>query len=262
MSSILDRIVASKRRELEQAQTALPYRDLEHRLNYVPEPRSLRAAIDGRAEVRIIAEVKKASPSAGVLREDFDPVAIACTYEEHGASAISVLTDGPFFQGSLKDLDAVRQAVSVPVLRKDFLIDHYQLLESRIAGADAVLLIAEILQIAELTSLLREAHAMGMQALVEIHDPENLDRVIDCGAQIVGINNRNLRTFETRLEHTLELARRVPREVCLISESGIKSPLDLERLLNAGVRAALVGETLMRAPDIGRALDELRGEGR
>src|SRR5262245_52629887 len=163
MASILDRIVASKRKELEQAQAAVPYRDLEHRLSHAPPSRSFRAAIDGRAEVRIIAEVKKASPSAGVLREEFDPAAIAHIYEQHGASAISVLTDGPFFQGSLDHLSAVRHAVSVPVLRKDFLLDHYQLLESRVAGADAVLLIAEVLGKAELTSLLREAQAMGMQ---------------------------------------------------------------------------------------------------
>jgi indole-3-glycerol phosphate synthase len=259
MSTILDRIVASKRRELEQAQAAHPYRELEHRLNQAPPPRSFRAAIDGRAEVRIIAEVKKASPSAGVLRRDFDPVSIAQTYERHGAAAVSVLTDAPFFQGSLDHLSAVRQAVAVPLLRKDFVLDHYQLLESRVAGADAVLLIAEILDTSALTSLVREAQAMGMQALVEIHDAENLDRVLRCGANIVGVNNRNLRTFETRLEHTLEVARRVPRDVCLVSESGIKSHVDLERLMTVGVRAVLVGESLMRAADIGRALDELRG---
>jgi indole-3-glycerol phosphate synthase len=212
-----------------------------------------------RAELRIIAEVKKASPSAGVLREDFDPLAIARTYEDHGAACISVLTDAPFFQGSLANLTAIREVVSVPLLRKDFVIDPYQVLEARAAGADAVLLIAEILDDATLGCLLREARGLGMQALVEIHDADNLTRVIRQGARIVGINNRDLRTFETRLEHSLTLARRVPSHVLVVSESGINTRADIERLQAAGVRAALIGETLMRAPDIGQKLDELRG---
>ena len=156
----------------------------------------------------IIAEVKKASPSAGVLRADFDPVAIARTYERHGAAAISVLTDEPFFQGQLAYLAAMRAAVTLPLLRKDFILDRYQLLEARAAGADAVLLIAEMLDDARLPALLRAMHALGMQALVELYDRENLPRVLDSGRRLIGVNNRDLRTFVTRLEHTLELAAR------------------------------------------------------
>lgn len=259
MSTILDRIIASKRQELNQTQAAVPFRDLEHHLAQAPPVRDFRAALERPGEVRVIAEVKKASPSAGVLREDFDPVAIARTYEQHGAACISVLTDAPFFQGSLAYLSAIRAAVSVPLLRKDFIIDPYQLLEARVAGADAVLLIAEVLDDATLGSLLREARVLGMQALLEVHEADNLARVLKTGARLVGINNRNLCTFETRLEHTLALASQLPAGVCLVSESGIHTRADVERLRPAGVKAVLVGETLMRAPDIGRKLDELRG---
>lgn len=258
MSSILERIVTSKRQELVQAQAAVPYRDLVHQLTTAPPVRDFRVALENADGMGIIAEVKKASPSAGVLREDFDPVAIARTYEEHGATCISVLTDGPFFQGSLAYLSAIRAAVSVPLLRKDFLIDPYQVLEARVAGADAVLLIAEILDDATLTALLREVRAVGMQALIEIHEEENLRRMVRQGARLVGINNRDLKTFETRLEHTLDLMKWVPGHTCVVSESGIHSHADLERLRAAGVRAVLVGESLMRAADIGHKLDELR----
>lgn len=258
MSSILERIVTSKRQELVQAQAAVPYRDLVHQLTTAPPVRDFRVALENADGMGIIAEVKKASPSAGVLRADFDPVAIARTYEEHGATCISVLTDGPFFQGSLAYLSAIRAAVSVPLLRKDFLIDPYQVLEARVAGADAVLLIAEILDDATLTALLREVRAVGMQALIEIHEEENLRRMVRQGARLVGINNRDLKTFETRLEHTLDLMKWVPGHTCVVSESGIHSHADLERLRAAGVRAVLVGESLMRAADIGHKLDELR----
>jgi indole-3-glycerol phosphate synthase len=194
-----------------------------------------------------------------VIRADFDPVAIARTYARHGAACISVLTDGPFFQGSLDYLRQVRRAVPVPVLRKDFVLDHYQLLEARQAGADAVLLIAEILDDEALAGLQRQAAELGMQCLVELHDRANLRRVLDSGARLVGINNRDLRSFVTRLELTLELAEQVPAGVCLVSESGIRDRADLDRLRDAGVKAVLVGETLMRAADIGGKLDELRG---
>src|SRR5262249_45366 len=161
------------------------------------------------------------SPSAGILRADFDPVVIARTYEQHGAACISVLTDAPFFQGSLAHLSAVREAVALPLLRKDFLVDPYQLLEARAARADAVLLIRGMLDDALLASLFREARSLGLQTLTEIHDAENLPRVLDAGARLIGINNRDLRTFKTSLEHTLRLARDLPSDVCLVSESGI-----------------------------------------
>jgi indole-3-glycerol phosphate synthase len=259
MSDILQRIVASKRQELAAVQAAIPSRDLERQLATVPPPRDFRAALDRPGEVAIIAEVKKASPSAGVLREEFDPVAIARLYQQHGAACISVLTDGPFFQGSLAHLSAVREAVSVPLLRKDFLIDPYQVLEARAAGADAVLLIAEVLDDATLAALLREVSVLEMQALVEVHDAENLRRVLQRGVHLVGINNRDLRSFRTDLEHTLALAQGLPASVCVVSESGIHTRADIERLQGAGVRAVLIGETLMRSADIGRKLDDLRG---
>jgi indole-3-glycerol phosphate synthase len=261
METILDRIVASKARELEQARHRVPASDLERRLAAAPPRRDFRAALDRPGSVQIIAEVKKASPSAGVLRENFDPAAIARTYAEHGAACISVLTDAAYFHGSLDDLAAVRTAVHVPVLRKDFILDRYQLLEARAAGADAVLLIAEVLPGDALPRLLRQAAELGLQALVELYDADNLPRVLDSGARLVGVNNRDLRTFVTRLEHTLELAARLPPDCCLVSESGIRSRMEIVRLGEAGVRAVLIGETLMRAPDAGAMLDELLGKG-
>ncbi len=257
METILDKIVASKRRELEAAMTRNPLAELERRQGSVPPPRDFRRAVDVPGRVSIIAEVKKASPSAGVLRTDFDPVAIAAAYDKHGAAAISVLTDGPFFQGNLTHLTAVRAAVRAPVLRKDFILDSYQLVEARLAGADAALLIAEILPGEVLATLVRQAREAGLQPLVELYDASNLSRVVDSGADLIGINNRDLRTFTTRLEHTLELAGKVPPDRCLVSESGIRSHADIVRLQQAGVRAVLVGETLMRAPDIGAALQSL-----
>ncbi|HET6572065.1 MAG TPA: indole-3-glycerol phosphate synthase TrpC [Fimbriiglobus sp.] len=259
MSTILDRIVETKRREIEAARARVPEGELERRLADVPPTRGFAAALRVPGEVRVIAEVKKASPSAGVIRADFNPAAIARTYERHGAACVSVLTDRPYFQGSLDHLSAVRAAVGCPLLRKDFVLERYQLLEARLAGADAVLLIAEILPGDRLSALHREAVALGLDVLVELHDADQLPRVLGCGASLVGINNRDLRTFETRLDHTLALVPHVPAGVTVVSESGIRTPADLRRLADASVHAVLVGETLMRSPDIGAALDELRG---
>jgi indole-3-glycerol phosphate synthase len=256
--TILDEIVATKRREVAEARARVPDPELERRLSQAPPARDFRAALERLGEVQIIAEVKKASPSAGLLRADFDPVAIAGIYALHGAAAISVLTDAPFFQGHLSYLAAIRAAVEPPLLRKDFLLDRYQLLEARCAGADAVLLIAEVLTGPELGTLVRQAGEVGLQTLVELYDPENLARVLDSGARLIGVNNRDLRTFGTRLEHTFEVAERLPPGCCLVSESGIRTRHDIERLRGAGVQAVLIGETLMRAPDIGACLDELR----
>jgi indole-3-glycerol phosphate synthase len=259
MSSILDRIVSYKRQEIAAARQRVPDARLEERLQTATPTHDFRAALERASGMAIIAEVKKASPSAGLLRADFDPVAIALTYERHGAACISVLTDEPSFQGHLQHLSAVRSAVSLPLLRKDFILDRYQLLEARLAGADAVLLIAEILDEETLSRLLREASVLGLQALVELYDRANLPRVLDSGARLIGINNRNLHTFQTRLEHTLDLIPSLPSDVCLVSESGIRTRADIERLQAAGVRAVLIGETFMRAPDIGPKLRELRG---
>jgi indole-3-glycerol phosphate synthase len=257
--TILDDIVAAKRGEIAAQRAAVPETELRRRLRDAPPVRDFRAALERPGRVRVIAEVKKASPSAGVLRPDFDPAALAQTYAANGAAAISVLTDTPFFQGRLADLTAVRTAVAVPVLRKDFILDPYPLVEARAAGADAVLLIAEILDDAALRELLQQTHDLGMQALVELYYRDNLPRVLAAGAGVLGINNRNLRTFVTRLEHTIELADQVPADRCLVSESGIRDRADVERLGRASVKAVLVGETLMRAADVGATLRELTG---
>ena len=259
MTTILDTIVEHKRREIAERRERTPESELEDRLPDAPPIRDFRAALQQPDEVMLLAEVKKASPSAGVIREDFHPVAIAMTYEQHGAAAISVLTDENFFQGSLSFLQQIRDEVKIPLLRKDFILDRYQLLEARLAGADAVLLIAEILTQPELTELLSETHRLDMQALVEFYKPENVQRVVDSGAGVIGINNRDLRTFETNLEHTTKLVQRIPPECCLVSESGISTREDVEILQKAGVNAVLVGETLMRSENIGAKVDELLG---
>lgn len=259
MTDILEKIIATTRRDLAERQARTPLQVLQSRLADAPPVRDFRAALVSGPGLGIIAEVKKASPSAGVLRADFDPVHIARLYESSGARAVSVLTDEPYFQGSLAYLSAVRAAVSLPVLRKDFIVEEYQLVEARAAGADAVLLIAEALGAEELPALLRQAEALGMQALVELYEPANLPRVVAAGARLIGVNNRNLRTFVTRLEHTLELLPRMPADACVVSESGIKTRQDMERLHAAGVHAVLIGETFMRAPDIAAKVRELAG---
>jgi indole-3-glycerol phosphate synthase len=259
VATILDRIVTRKRQEIESARSQIGVQQLERLLDGCAPIHDLRAALDRTAEIQIIAEVKKASPSAGILREDFDPVGIARVYAGHGAAAVSVLTDEPFFQGTLAHLSAIRAAVSLPLLRKDFVLDRYQLLQARVAGADAVLLIAEILPGAELQRLLYQTWELGLEALVELYDAENLPRVLDSGARVIGINNRDLRTFVTCLDHTLELAARIPSDRLVVSESGIKTWDDIVRLQRSGIKAVLAGEVLMRARDIGVKLDELRG---
>jgi len=257
--NILDIIVASKRIEVEAAKQARSADELRTRLADAPAPRDFAAAMATRGEVSLLAEVKKASPSKGVIREDFDPVAIAKTYEQHRARAISVLTDEEFFQGHLDYLRDVRAAIRLPVLRKDFIIDRYQLLEARVAGADAVLLIAECLDDCNLRALHNEAIELGMAPLVELYDPENLPRVLEAGATLVGINNRDLRTFEVDLDHTVRLAAQIPDECTIIGESGIRTAEDVARLQAAGVDAILVGESLMASADIGAAVDALLG---
>jgi indole-3-glycerol phosphate synthase len=255
--TILEKIVASKRLEIEQAKAALPLVELRARLADAPSVRDFFAPLAAGGPIKLIAEVKKASPSKGVIRADFDPVAIASIYETHGASCLSVLTDEPFFQGRLEYLRAVRQVVGIPVLRKDFILDTYQLVEARVAGADAVLLIAECLDDCNLRKLHNEAIELGLTPLVEFYEPENLARVLAAGAQLIGVNNRDLRTFAVDLEHTIRLRQEVPADAVLVGESGIYSRADVLRLQEAGVDAMLVGESLMRDPDIGAAVDRL-----
>ena len=289
MPTILDQIVAAKREEVARAKSKTPETVLRKQLADAPPVRDFLAALSAgppisRMEkgtgseptdrtsaknngcevpvpfsIRLIAEVKKASPSKGVIRDDFDPVEIACTYQRHGASCISVLTDEPYFQGSLEYLRQVRAAVDLPVLRKDFIIEPYQIIEARAAGADAVLLIAECLDDDLLKRLHNAIVDLGMTPLVELYEPANLARVLRIGARLVGVNNRDLHTFKINLEHTLRLRRQIPADRVVVGESGIRTREDVERLEAAGVQAMLVGETLMACPDIGEAVDRLLG---
>ncbi len=259
MSTILDQIIADKQREVSAAKLRVPAEQLREALSAAPPVRDFFAALDGRGAIRLIAEVKKASPSKGVIRADFQPVQIAQTYQRHGAACISVLTDGPYFQGSLDYLRQIRAAVALPVLRKDFIIDPYQVIEARAAGADAVLLIAECLDDRQLRTLHEAIVALDMTPLVELYEPANLPRVLAAGARLIGVNNRDLRTFEVDLDHTVRLRREIPPAKRVVGESGIRHRADALRLQQAGVDAMLVGETLMARPDIGAAVDELLG---
>ena len=255
---ILDDIVAAKREEIEEHKKKRPLGALGDSALYQAPRRGFAAALarPGRA---IIAEVKKASPSRGVIRADFDPRAIAKGYVAGGARAMSVLTDAPFFQGSLVYLEAIRHAVELPLLRKDFLIDPYQVHEALAFGADAVLLICAILDDERLDELHALAVSLGLDVLVEVHSEEELERAARCSASLIGINNRDLRNFVTRLEVAETLAPLAPRGATVVAESGLKTTADLERLEAAGVRAFLIGETFMAAPDPEAALRELLG---
>lgn len=257
--SILDQIVASKCREVAASRRWMPLEELEAQAVDAPPVRDFRAALVNEGPIQLIAEVKKASPSAQVIRADFDPVQIGRAYQDSGAACISVLTDAPFFQGHLSYLARVRASVTIPLLRKDFIIDEYQVVEARLAGADAILLIAEILDDHLLSSLLRRARGLGMASLVELHDAANLPRVLAAGADLVGINNRNLHDFSTCIDHTLRLRGQIPPEIVVVSESGIHTREDVNRLEAVGVSAILVGESLMRAADVGLAVKRLLG---
>jgi indole-3-glycerol phosphate synthase len=253
--TILDKIIATKREELAAAQARFPESQLAEQAEKAPPTRSFAAAIQGD-DIEVIAEIKKASPSAGVIREDFDPAFIADSYERGGAAALSVLTDETHFQGSLDHLREARAACSLPVLRKDFTIAPHSLLEARCAGADAVLLIVAVLDDALLRDLITLAGELGLAALVEVHDPPEADRALAAGAKILGINNRDLRTFTTDIAQTEKVLAHLPsREgLTIVSESGIRSGDDLRRLRDAGVHAALIGEHLMLDPLPGTAL--------
>lgn len=263
MPNILDEIVAHKRQEVADCMANRSLEQVVVAAAKADPPRNffhaLTRPIPGR--LHVIAEVKKASPSAGVIRDDFDPVTIARQYEAAGASAVSVLTDEKYFQGSLAYLTAVKKAVSLPVLRKDFVVDAYQLYEARTAGADAILLIAEVLSDAELSDLLALVADLKMTALLEVHDAENLLRVRDMiGLQhLLGINNRDLTTFTVDVARTLQLAPLAAEGTTVVSESGIRNGRDTQRLAEAGVAAILVGETLMRSNDVAAAMADLSG---
>jgi len=256
MPDILGRICARKREEIKLLRRA-GEEPLRQRLGRQSPPRPFRSALLESPGVALIAEVKRASPSAGVIRRLFRPAEIARACQRGGARCISVLTDRPFFQGSLEDLVEVRSAVRLPVLRKDFILDPIQVLEARAWGADCVLLIVAALEADQLDLLMREARALGMDALVEVHEEAELELALQAGADMVGINNRNLHTFEVNTETTRRLAPRLPEGVLVVAESGITSRADVESLKLCGVKAVLVGESLMRADDIAAASSEL-----
>jgi len=256
---ILDEIVQHKRRELAEAARRLPLDEVRSRAAAAEPARDFRGALAAGPAVALIAEIKRASPSAGVIREAFDPAGIARDYAAGGAAALSVLTDERYFRGRLDHVGQAKAAVSLPVLRKDFVLDPYQLHEARAAGADAVLLIVRILADEELRALLGLARELGMAALVETHDAADLERAVRAGADLVGINNRNLDTLTVDLGTTCALAREVPEDRLIVSESGIRTREDVERVAACGVGAVLVGETLMRSPDPAAAARELAG---
>ncbi len=258
--SVLDAIVQDKRDELRRRRIAVPQAALRARCRTLELARDFEEALrPATGGVRLIAEVKQASPSRGVLAPAFDPLALARAYARHGADAISVLTDEKYFQGSLDHLAKIRAAVEVPLLRKDFTLDEYQLWEGRAAGADAALLIVAILEPAELRDLVAAAKGIGLAALVECHTAGEIETALGVGARLLGINNRNLDTFETRVETTLELLPKVPPGPLVVSESGFFTGEQVRAVVAAGAHAVLVGEGLVRADDVGAKIRELKG---
>jgi indole-3-glycerol phosphate synthase len=257
---LLRTIVAATRRITDVRRAHEPLASLEQRAaEACPRGDAFEAALGRRGSVNVIAECKRRSPSRGVLAESYDPVAIARRYEEGGAAAISVLTEPTFFDGSLHHLQDVRAAVMLPLLRKDFIVDEYQLFEARAAGADAVLLIVAALEQPQLQDLHRRARALGLAVLVEVHDDDELSRAIDAGAAVIGVNNRNLRTLSVDVDASFRLAARMPASVLAVSESGLQSRGDLERLTAAGYRAFLIGERFMTDSNPAAAIAALVG---
>jgi len=257
---ILDDIITNKRAELAETKRRTPLAEVKARAQNAGPSRGFGAALSVSGSIRLIAEVKKASPSKGVIRENFDPLVIADAYEQAGASCLSVLTESKFFQGKLEYLEEIRKTVQLPLLRKDFIVDDYQIHEARAAGADALLLIAACLEQQQIEDYLGIARQVGLDVLVEAHTYKELDRALRAGAVIVGINNRDLKTFTVSLQTTLDLMRDIPDDRTVVSESGIKSREDVLMLQQAGIDAILVGESLMREKDIGKKVKELLGK--
>ncbi|MFO1305326.1 MAG: indole-3-glycerol phosphate synthase TrpC [Burkholderiales bacterium] len=261
-SDILEKIIATKQEEVIAAQVAKPFDEVDAQARAAPPARgftrALRAKI-AKGKPAVIAEIKRASPSKGVLREQFDPSAIAASYERAGAACLSVLTDKPFFQGAAEYLVEAREACTLPALRKEFIVDEYQVAESRALGADAILLIVAALEDPQMAALERCAHAYGMDVLVEVHDAAELDRALALTTPLIGINNRNLRNFSVTLDTTFNLLPRIPADRLVVTESGIAMPRDVSLMRGKGVNAFLVGEAFMRAADPGAALTALFG---
>jgi len=254
---ILDKIVQEKKRELQSIKTPASLREFRKKAAEVGGNRSFKESLQTKDSINIIAEIKKASPSKGIIRKDFNPIEIAKTYEDNGAAAISVLTDKSFFQGDIQYLSEIRKNVSLPLLRKDFIIDEFQLYEAKANGADAALLIAAILDKNQLAEYLDLSREMGLANLVEVHSYKELEKAMVCEVEIVGINNRNLQTFETSLKTSFELAQDIPKDKTIVSESGINNREDILELKKYGVHAFLIGEALMKEKDIGKKLKEL-----
>jgi indole-3-glycerol phosphate synthase len=261
MSDLLRTIVAATERIIDTRRGREPIAVLESRAaSATPRGDRFEEALGMNGRINVIAECKRRSPSKGVLAPTYDPVAIARQYEQGGAAAISVLTEPTFFDGALDHLIAVRAAVGLPLLRKDFIVDDYQLLEARAAGADAVLLIVAALEQPRLAALQARAWELGLATLVEVHDDDELARAVDSGARVIGVNNRNLRTLTVDVDASYRLAARMPKQVTGVSESGLQTSADLERLSAAGYRAFLIGERFMTDPDPARAIRELIGD--
>ena len=260
MPDILRKIEAYKRREIAEAKVRMPFKTLERQARDHDPPRGFIKAIErqhGQGRIAVIAEIKKASPSKGVIRDDFDPAKLAKAYEQGGATCLSVLTDGPSFQGSLANLEVARKAAIMPALRKDFMLDPYQVYEARANGADCILVIMASVTDAEAKALNAAAHDLRMDMLVEVHDEEELKRALQLEARLIGVNNRDLRTFKTDLAITENLAPRIPKDKIIVSESGISTHEDCVRLERAGVATFLVGEALMKHKDVAEATRNL-----
>lgn len=257
--TVLDRILEAKRKQVEQAMAKVPIEQLHEQLRLAPKAMSFSCAVKRTNGVRLIAELKRSSPSAGVIREQFEPLELLYLYEGSPASAISVLTDEHFFGGHIEHLRLAKMVTSKPVLRKDFILCEYQVVEARAYGADAVLLIVAALEAQRLSELISFAHELGMDALVEVHDERELDLALSCGAIIIGINNRDLKTMQVDIATTLRLRKLIPSGIIVISESGIRCREDVRMLEDAGVDAILVGEALMRSKDPLAKMNELLG---
>ena len=263
MSNILDKILATKREEIRLTSSFRTLEDLRREAASAPPVRNFEQAIRDKIAnggSAVIAEIKKASPSKGIIREQFDPITIAQSYEQHGAACLSVLTDRDYFMGAAEYLVAARSATQLPVLRKDFIIDPYQIFEARCMGADCILLIVAALEQPQMLELERVANQLGMSVLVEAHSQEEFERAIRLETSLIGVNNRDLRTFETSLETTFGLVSALPKDRILITESGIHAPTDVAAMRQRSVFAFLVGEAFMRQPDPGEALKSLFSE--
>lgn len=259
MADILKKIVETKWQEIAADQSQRPLSELQAQCRDLPPTRGFAKALQGSPPIRLIAEVKKASPSAGLIRPDFDPIDIAGQYHQAGASCLSVLTDVSYFQGDLGYLNQIRQAVPLPLLRKDFIVDPYQVYQARCAGADAILLIAECLDAESMTQLYQLARSLDLDVLIELHDPANLDKVLETGTELVGVNNRDLHNFHVDTQRTIQIRNQVPDDRLVVGESGVKDRDLVMQWQQAGVNAMLVGESLMRQPDITTAVRTLLG---